>query len=301
MSKLKHFVVGLSVMAIILFVALVPAEAASGSVSRVLNYVTGSHSFNRDVTGDGKADKVVVNANMNSDHRVKSVQVSVNGTNALTITRNSECYYGVTVNYIKMSKTKVFLQILGYGDNDCRAVNSIYRYDNKTGRFNSVLSLSSGLYSADRVVSATSTSITVQHYYQPVETGGVNWKYTYVFKNGKYKLKSSVATVKSSLNLYDNGDGYFKYFKNSKFKAAKSLTFYTGTSQKKKAFTVKKGAVLQLKKIKVSGKKIYMQFQYGSKTGWKKVENSYTKVYKYNRVTGKTIGWFYGVYERLAG
>ena len=162
MSKLKHFVVGLSVIAIILFVASVPAEAASGSVSQLLRYVTGSHSFSRDVTGDGKADTVVVNTNMNS-YMVKSIQVFVNGANALTITRNSERYYSVTVNYIKMSKTKVFIQILGYGDNDWRAVNSIYRYDNTTGKFKTVLSLTSGLHSADSVVSATSTSLSLIH------------------------------------------------------------------------------------------------------------------------------------------
>ena len=286
-------------MTFIFIVSVLPSEAAS--VKRVMYYGSGSNTISCDITGDGKNDKIKINANTDSDGwYIQSIKVSVNGKSALTITKNAGAYYGVDVNYIKMSGSKKFLQIIGYGDSGWRAVNEVYQYDSKSRKLKNVLSLTTGLNSAGSVVKATSKSIQVAHSYQLPETGRVNWKYTYTWKNGKFRLKSSTAPVKSSLNTYDNGDGYVKYFKKSRFKAMKSLTLYTSTSQKKKAFTTKKGKVLTLKKIKVSGKKIYMQFQYGSKTGWKKVDNDYTKVYNYG-ASGVSGGWFYGVQCRLAG
>ncbi len=285
-------------MAFVLIVSAIPAKAAT--VTKDLDYVMGSHTFQRDIDGDNKKDKITVNAVQNSYSMVQSIKVSVNGKSALTISGNSETCYGVSVYYIKMSKTKEFLQIMGHGDDNWRTVNAIYRYNKKTGKLKKVLELTSGLSSAGNVVKATSKSIQIGHSYQTPETGWVNWKYTYTFKNGKFKLKSGTAAVKSSLTTYDNGDGYLKYFKKNKFKAMKQLTFYTSTSQKKKAFTARKGNVLTLKKIKISGKKIYMQFQLGKKKGWKKVDNDYSKVYSYT-MNGVTGGWFYGVRERLAG
>ncbi len=251
---------------------MIPVRAAS--LDKVFDYDDRNLTFYKDITGDGKKDEITVKTNLNQYDMIQSTQVFVKGKKALTITKNAGYYYSVDVNYLKMSKSKEFLQIIGYGDNEWRAVNAIYRYDKKNGKLKKVLDLTNGINSASDVVKVTSKNIQVQHSYQPTETGWVNWKYTYIFKNGKFKLKKSTASVKSSLNEYDNGDGYFKYFKDSKFKASKSLTFYTSTSQKKKAFTAKKGSVLKLKKIKVSGKKVY---------------------------TDQGTGWFYGVACRLAG
>lgn len=298
MRSFQKIFAGLVCMAFVLIISAIPAKAAT--VTKELDYVTGSHTINRDINGDNKKDQITVNVAKNSYDMVNSIKVSVNGKSALTISKNSGSYYGASVYYIKMSKSKEFLQIIGLGDNDWRAVNAIYQYNKKTGKLKRVLELASGLSSAGNVVKATSKSIQIGHSYQTPETGWVNWKYTYTFKNGQFKLKSSTAAVKSSLTTYDNGDGYTKYFKKNKFKAMKSLTFYTSTSQKKKAFTAKKGNVLTLKKIKVSGKKVYMQFQLGKKTGWKKVDNDYSKVYSFN-MNGMTGGWFYGVGVRLAG
>lgn len=298
MRSFQKIFAGLVCMAFVLIISAIPAKAAT--VTKELDYVTGRHTINRDINGDNKKDEITVNAARNSYYMVNSIKVSVNGKNALTISKNSGSYYGVSVYYIKMSKTKEFLQIIGLGDNNWKAVNAIYQYNKKTGKMKKVLELTSGLNSAGSVEKATSKNIQIGHSYQTPETARVNWKYTYTFKNGKFKLKSSTAAVKSSLTTYDNGDGYFKYFKKSKFKAMKSLTFYTSTSQKKKAFTARKGNVLTLKKIKVSGKKVYMQFQLGKKTGWKKVDNDYSKIYNYT-MNGVTGGWFYGVRDRLAG
>ena len=54
------------------------------------------------------------------------------------------------------------------------------------------------------------------------------------------------------------------------FVTAKKLRFYNG---KKLAFTVPKGKQVTLKKLTLSKGNIYLQFQYGKKTGWISVNN----------------------------
>ena len=73
------------------------------------------------------------------------------------------------------------------------------------------------------------------------------------------------------------------------FVTAKKLRFYNG---KKLAFTVPKGKQVTLKKLTLSKGNIYLQFQYGKKTGWAHVNGT-----KYNF----SKPWFQGVNARLAG
>ena len=56
------------------------------------------------------------------------------------------------------------------------------------------------------------------------------------------------------------------------FVTAKKLRSYNG---KKLAFTVPKGKQVTLKKLTLSKGNIYLQFQYGKKTGWISVNNKY--------------------------
>ncbi|HCT93165.1 MAG TPA: hypothetical protein DF613_17535 [Lachnospiraceae bacterium] len=153
---------------------------------------------------------------------------------------------------------------------------------------------------AGDVVKATGKSIQVVNSLQPMETGWINWKYTYTYKNGKFKLKSSTAAAKSSLgnHAYDE-DGYRALFKKNKYVVANTRSFYTGTDLKKVAFTAERNDKLTLKKIKISGDKVYLQFQKGKKTGWQQVDNS--GVYDFRSSDPGSTGWFYGVYKRLVG
>lgn len=199
------------------------------------------------------------------------------------------------------SKSKTFLQIISHTDNDDHTFNRIYRYDNKKKKLVPALDLyNGGLSTAEDVVKATGKEIQIRHRLQPEETGWINWKFTYTYKKGIFKLKPSTASVKSSLGRMAAGqDDYGKYFEKNQFIAAKPLTFYTDTSLNKTAFTARKQDKLTLKKIKVSGSRVYLQFQKGKKTGWRRANQS--DVYNFKSSDPASTGWFYGVFNRLAG
>lgn len=70
----------------------------------------------------------------------------------------------------------------------------------------------------------------------------------------------------------------------------RTRTYYKSAGGKQKAFRTKKGDVVKMQKVKIIGKKMYLSFKKGKKTGWTEVH-------------GYTPGgeWFRGVSKRLAG
>lgn len=229
------------------------------------------------------------------------VTISVRGKTAGSFNPLNGFYY-LSVQYLNMSKSKKFLRISAYSDSDICEKNAIYKYDTKTKKLKCVLELPTYPMRAENVTSISSSQIKVAFSGQPTETGRINCTLTYVYKNGKFKLKSTTATAKSAIGSFYSSDSYGKYFRSNKYKVSKKLKFYTSTSQKKTAFTAKKGDILKLRKIKISGKNVYLQFQKGSKTGWRKVFNAYDKVYDCSNWQNiANSGWFYGVHNRLAG
>lgn len=296
---MKKFSMALLSVFFTFLIFAVPTKAAS--VESIASYAESSFSTQKDITGDGEADTIrFVLVKESNGYYTDKVNVYINGENALTI--NPEIsFYGIQVNYVKMSKKKVFLQIYGSGDSDMHAMNAIYKYNSSTKKLKRVLNLQNYPMTAYDVVSATSKKIKVKFEGQPQETGRINCEFTFKYTGDKFKLNSTVTTVKSSLIYYDNGDGYLKYFKQNKYKTSKKLKLYKSAGSKKVSVTVPKNKFVTLKKIKMSKGKVYLQFKYGKKTGWRKIFNE--KVYDYTVDWDKigTTGWFYGVYYRLAG
>lgn len=280
--------------ALICFAAFwtVPAQAASDTgVTQLL----GTHEnaeVSADVTGDGQKDAIKLELTPLDGESVyfDTGEIYVNGKSALIM--DIRYSYFVYINYIRMSKSGVFLQIMAGPK-----INGIYRYDTKKEKLVQVLDVwpPNRLSSGGNVIKVAKNEIQIQCGYAPDETGSIEWVYTYQYKGGKFALKSSIANAKSTMGEINyNKDGYRKYFKKNKFVVANKRTFYTHTNLKKAAFKAKKGDVLKLKKVKISGYNLYLQFQKGNKTGWQKVCRSY--VY-FPDVASKQ--WFYGVYRRL--
>lgn len=279
-----------------LSVQSVSAQAAS--VKKVCRNVSRNRTFYQDLTGDGKKDQVTLKLYMDRyGYLVEKANVYVNGKKALTISDIGG--YNATIQYVYQAKSREFLQIYFTSDNDYVVKNCLYQYNKKTGKLVRVLNLSGSKGKPGDIVKVTSKSVRAEFSCQPAETGWINWVYEYTWKNGKFVLKSNIADVKSSLSFYDPGDGYTKYFKKNQFVTANKIKFYTSTSLGKTAFTANRGDVLTLKKIKVSGNNVYLQFKKGSKTGWQKVYR--TNAYDYSGSNPGKTGWFYGVFNRLAG
>lgn len=256
----------------------------AATVKKVSVYASKKVTFKEDVTGDGKTDTIVITpVKGNYGMPIGTIKVAVNGKRVLKLKTTG---YGFTTNYIQLSKNKKFLQIYTHGDSGYLPMNFVYRFDKKGTKLTKVLDLKKGVADAKGVISASGNTIKVAYHIQPRETGWLSWNYSYKYTGGKFKRTSSIASVKSTLT-YDNGDGYAALFRQNKFKACKTITFYKNTNLSAVSFTAEKDDILKLKKIKTTDKSVYIQFQKGNKTGWQKVDQGQD--------------WFYGVLKRLAG
>ncbi len=280
----------------------IPAQAAK--VTKVCDHITKTTTVRQDITRDGKKDTLRFKLTMDEEeYAVEKVQVYVNGKKALTLNNKNAYYYSLTVQYLYLSKSREFLQIYGTGDNDYVVSNAIYSYNAKTKKLQKILDLSSSSMIAQDVVSATGSQIRIEYTGQPSETGWLKCRFTYVYKNGGFQLKSnSTTSVKSVLGSFGDykNDGLGTRFAKNQFVVSNKRTFYTGTSLQQAAFTAQKGDILTLRKLRIIGKNVYLQFVNSSgTTGWQKVFGS--DVYDYSRSDMEKSGWFDGVFYRLAG
>ena len=243
-------------------------------------------TISADITGDGKADKILITTMMDKDFRVKKLKVTINNKTAFSKNCSDRGINYITAKYAKMTNKNEFLQLMGIGDNDYMVFNQIYKYNDKSKKLYSVGKLDD---TACEIVSAKKNSLTLHHGEQPAETGWLSWKMTYKFRNNKLVLTNTTTSTVKSLIGYDRKDTYSKLFRKNIFVTAKKLSFYNG---KKLAFTVPKGKQVTLKKLTLSKGKIYLQFQYGKKTGWISVNN---KDYNFESP------YFKKVTSRLAG
>lgn len=256
----------------------------AASVTELCTYSSKKTVFSKDITGDGKADRIAVIPKKNKDNYVSRIQVYINGKKALD--QNTNCIsYGVTVKYIYMSKNRTFLQIHTHGDSSYVGYNGIFKSNKKGTKLTCVLDLGNFCIDGGEVISATAKEIKVRFTEQPGETGWLFWNFTYKYTGSKFKLKSNTASIKSSLTR--GTDACSKLLKQNKFRAMKSLTFYKKTDLRTVSFTAKDGDILTLKKVKINNGYMYLQFKKGSKTGWQRVKQG--------------INWFYGITGKLAG
>lgn len=224
-------------------------------------------TISADITGDGKADKILITTTMDDDFRVKKLKVTVNKKTAFSKNCTDSGINYITAKYAKMTNKNEFIQLMGIGDNDYIVFNQIYKYNNTSKKLYSVSKLDN---TACEIVSAKKNRLTLHHGEQPAETGWLTWKMSYKFRNNKLVLtNATTSTVKSTIG-YSRKDSYSKLFRKNIFVTAKKLRFYNG---KKLALTVPKGKQVTLKKLTLSKGNIYLQFQYGKKTGWISVNN----------------------------
>ncbi len=241
----------------------------------------------QDITGDGKKDSIRIDADKKGPYFYDTLTVYVNGK--LALSEDLDYCSGVSARFLSCSKRNNYLQLIVSADGGYMYLNKLYSYSG--GKLVTALNLGQEDNASATVTKVTRKSVTVKFSIQPWETGRVEWKYVYQPKGKKLKIKNKTAKVTSVIGSFAFSDGYSSYFKQNKFVAKRELTFYTSTSMKKKAFTVKPGDVIKLQRVKGMGSHMYLSFKKGKKTGWQKVNGKF--VYQGD--------WFYGVSNRLAG
>lgn len=244
-------------------------------------------TISADITGDGKADTILISTTSNTDSYVKKVKVTINKKVAFTknCTNTSINYF--TAKYAKISNKNEFIQLIGIGDNDYTVFNQIYKYNNKSKKLYSVANLDG---TAQDISSVKKNYLILNHSDQPSETGWINWKMTYKIRNNKLIVANDTTSTVRSVIGNSQKDYYSKLFQKNIFVTAKKLKFYNGS---KLAYSVPANTKVTLKKLTLSSKgNVYLQFQYGKKTGWISVNN---KNYNFESP------YFKAVNSRLAG
>lgn len=225
-------------------------------------------TISADITGDGKADKILISTTNNSDSYVKKVKVTINNKVAFTKNCTDTSINYFTAKYAKISNKNEFIQLIGIGDNDYTVFNQIYKYNNKSKKLYSVANLDG---TAQDISSVKKNYLIINHSDQPSETGWINWKMSYKVRNNKLVVVNDTTTTVRSVIGNSRKDYYSKLFQKNIFVTAKKLKFYNGS---KLAYSVPANTKVTLKKLTLSSKgNIYLQFQYGKKTGWISVNN----------------------------
>lgn len=270
-------------------------------------------SFNLDLDGDGKKEKVTASvkydiytyAGETYDNGIDYIKISVtdNGKTVTTTLKDKNIRYRdrADLAVVTLDSKHVYLNISVDGPNDYTDFNKLYKYNSKSGKLSSVKNLlrSEATISSCTISSVTSDCIVVTYYCQPATTGRLNFNLTYILKNGTFRLKSATVSANSVLGSCTYpGDGMEKYYAKNQFKTCKKLTFYKKAGDTAKAFTVASKKFVTLKKLKLYKGNIYGQFQYNGSLGWRKIT---VNPYDYSKEDVDKTGWFYGVYHRLAG
>lgn len=250
-------------------------------------YLRGNYAtLYRDVDGNGDLEKIQINASSANAYFYKNLSVYVDGKPALK--KNIKGASGIRFRYMSCSAKKNYLQLMVTMDGGYMYLNKIYSFSK--GKLVEAADLGQADNMMADVTAVSSNKISVKFSVQPYDTGRVEWTFDYRPKGKKLKLVSNTASIKSVLGDYFYADRDSKNFKKNKFTTVRPRTYYKSAGGSQKAFRTKKGDVVKMQKVKIIGKKMYVSFKKGKKTGW-------TEVHDY------TSGgeWFRGVSKRLAG
>ena len=136
-----------------------------------------SNSFaaNVDMDGNKKVDSIVIKASKDKKSSYVNQYTIYMNKKAVTAVNLSDFYCNYfTVKYVKMSNSREFLQIIGYGDNDYIVYNELLAYNKKTKQFYTVNSFhKSNIYATD-IISANKNGLVINHSDQPGETGWIS-------------------------------------------------------------------------------------------------------------------------------
>ena len=113
-----------------------------------------------DVTGDGKGDSIKIKYGLSSYDSISKFAIYINGKKVHTqkFTEPNDVFY-LSATYAKMSNSKEFIQVIGYGPNDIKEFNTVYQFDAKKNVLNPVLDLNNNFGSADKITAADSKAL----------------------------------------------------------------------------------------------------------------------------------------------
>ena len=226
-----------------------------------------------DVTGDGVKDTVEIKKMNESSYGSGycGFKVIINGKTALT--DNTSWYYGLETIFIQTKGHGYFLISLGHDNGDGPKI--IYEYVNGQLKKRVDLGKVAGkifYHYSVTVSSIKDSSIKLKVIGQTNMLAYTETTFDYnVGAKGKLSLAKKIVKVSYSDQRYNSKTDQFE---TSKYLiAVKKIPVYRSATGTKKAFHIKKGTKLTIKKVSMKGKCRYYCITKSGKKGW--IKNKY--------------------------
>ena len=260
-------------------------------------YVNNTYA-NYDITGDGKADKIrlktlgtITTPGWPSGE--EGLAVYVNGKKALTLSKKafSTANDGYVLQLATLKNGKVFFYVRSKWHNQLDTTNRLYRY--KGGK----LVLAKDLIKIADSRDGLKNGGTVARSYGLRGPNGIAVSGNKIVAKGMLanslvvsgsfdiKLAYSKGTLVLSPRITKLELGF--YGETAKPLVAKrSITVYKSATGSKKAFAIKKGQKVTVKKISLRNKDPRVQVKVGKKTGWIKLVRDVSTIWSYSTTGG---------------
>lgn len=270
LMKTTIFTRGISVALFLLAIGLFMAMPSPAEAKATTNKLEVNKTYTQyDVTGDKKADTLLVSAPWNKDAQMYGkYEVFINGKKALSASSNFS--YQIDIRRLKLNNGKIYLSIAAFIDNSDIPGAAIYQY--KNGKLKKAIDLNSmkkiGYHNSVTGISASGNKIGVTYQEMSYSLGFIAFQLDYQYKNGKMVQKT---TKPKLLDTAPNAP------KGSYWTANRSMNVLK-TPGGKKLTTLKPGQKVTIDRIYINAKhsKIYLHVKIrGGKSGWVKGLTSY--------------------------
>lgn len=268
MKTKKHFFT-LGAFLLLLGLCVLSSTHTQAAVKKlkVMGTYSNKKSCKLDLDGDGKKEKLTLKWKGDS---VAKAKLYVNGQKALTL-KDPIWVNDIGIDYIKMSKSNIFIRCYTEGDSYIMGSDYFYRYDKKSKKMRKEVKLldvnENGKSTEIKSVTASKIKVTYCHNLDVV--GHVLWTAVYVVKDGKLKRQQTASKAQCAyITKYVDSDGYGKLLEKNQYKTKYDLIFYTDGSMRTVAYYVKANEIVILKQVKYVKGKWYVRFDKDGKQGW---------------------------------
>ena len=268
MKKLKR--IGAFLLMLVMCITTIPKVSAADGKVKPIELKNQKNIKKYDVTGDGKVDKIRIDC----DNEEKaypgwgtSWKIYINDK---VVYQNKDNWTTcLEVQYYKVSAKRIYLLVT-----NCMMENGdilgceLYQYKNGTLKkvcdfYDAIIKNIYCFHYGVSIKSMTAKKIVISCRNQFNATAYLYWDMEYQYKSGKWKKTGTVHTVTNDINKIMN--------QSDTWTANRKFSTTTTAGGKKKAFTVKKGDKVKIKKICLKNKHTYIHITNAKgKTGWLK-------------------------------
>lgn len=263
----RKYVIKWSLIVFLLgFIGIAGGSEKKASASSVASLQTGTEYQEYDITGDGKADSLLLQDAEKDGDVYQAFKAYINGKCALTIKKRQYLYYyDSTVKLINLDNGRAYLYVYLSADNGDGPID-IYAY--RDGKLKKEVNLLKsikymGYHSGADIHAVKGNKIVIWMQSMSYGLASVTFEFSYQYQNGKLIPLSQTHKIIGYYNMKSQKTSIFK------LTCSRRLQLYKTKKLRKKSRVLAKGTKLYVTKCYISGKKIsyYVKTSDG-KTGW---------------------------------